>query len=259
MLFLSSSAPKSYFYSPVDKIRTPVWGWLLWNTTHPSSVCPSDVCAQHKHFCVRECVCLCGFHCSVQKYWFVFKPQSFYWLTDCSLHVSVCQVFGVSRSMFSSVVNWCHCYLFMLTDSCLDQLNTGHVWWVKIWTVFMVQHHFCFDSLSQSPLPVGEKDKYVAMTQPDCAFHHLHSMSGLSGFIHDEVPLTSLLDSNTQSLINPVFILVNLGRPPTCHPLTGWRLLLPSMVEKGRTSANIFSKLTGPSKFMFPLTSLGFV
>lgn len=37
--------------------------------------------------------------------------------------------------------------------------------------------------------PVGEKDKSVVMTEPDCVFHHVHSMSGLSGFIYDEVPL----------------------------------------------------------------------
>lgn len=118
MLFLLSPVPESLFYSPVDKIRNPVWGWLLWNTTHLSSSCPSDVCT-FLHFCVRECVCFCGCHIyhRVQKYWFIFKP--------------VFPLINWSGSIFSLVVN-CHCYQLMLTDSCLNQMKTERIWWMKL-------------------------------------------------------------------------------------------------------------------------------
>lgn len=231
-LFLSSPAPESHFYSPVDKIRTPVWGWLLWNATHPSSACPSDVCTQHEHLCVRECVyafvvtiVLHTYH-RVQKHWFILTSRP---SADCSLHVSVCQrVIGVGSSIFSWVVNWCHCYPFMLTDSCLDQMETEHIWCMKIYTSFMVRHHFCYgsQSLPVSPPCCWKRQICCDDTARLCisSFPQYVRLVRLHAWWSASV--TSLLDSNTESLINPVFILVNLARPPTCQPATGWRLLL---------------------------------
>lgn len=127
-----------HFYSPVDKIWSPVWRWLLWTDTCPSWAGPSDVYTQQKLFCVGECVCCHGCHCSalhiIELRVLIHRQATVFplinWLfTTC---FSLPKVYGVSRSMFSSVVNWCHCSLCVLTGSCLDQMKTQQIWGVKI-------------------------------------------------------------------------------------------------------------------------------
>lgn len=86
MLFLSSPAPESCFYGPVDKIRAPVWGWLQQNATHPSSLCPFDVCVHNTSISVfgsvyAFVVAVVHTYHRVQKYQFLVKPQSFHWFT----------------------------------------------------------------------------------------------------------------------------------------------------------------------------------
>lgn len=113
--------------------------------------------------------------------------------------------------MFSSVVNWCHCYLF----------NRQMFGWklAGFDRFFTVQHHFYSGSHSQTPLPCWWKrqiccDDRARLCISSCAQYVrlvcLHTWWSVS--------VTSLLDSNTQSLINPVFILVNLWRTSHLSP-----------------------------------------
>lgn len=129
MLFLSS--PERQFYSLVDKIRSLVCLRLTPIECHPFILCLS-ICVHNT--CISVSGSVFAFVVAIVLHTHIMEFKS----TDSSavfplinLLFITCftlpKVFGVSHSMFSSFVNWCYCYPFMLTDSCLDQMKPEHI------------------------------------------------------------------------------------------------------------------------------------
>lgn len=150
---------------------------------------------------------------------------------------------GVSFSINSAVVNSCCCYLFRLESynifnnedwNMLVNLSPCHLCWKKEREMLMWWH--------------TQHVRFITSTARQ-ACHASYMMKCLSDF---------LLDPNTQSLINPVFILVNPGTPPTCQPLWHHEGFCRSFSAEWvkNFSKHVFLNLMRPSKFLLTLFSV---